>query len=48
MFAVAINYSGAGEVESVKVANKAVKILNTWDTEKQKKKKEWLYPSFLR
>jgi len=39
---------GAGEVECVKVANEAVKILSTWDAEKQKRKKEWLYPSLLR
>jgi len=39
---------GAGEVECVKVANEAVRILSTWDTEKEKKKKEWLYPSMLR
>jgi len=39
---------GAGEVECVKVANEAVKILSTWDAEKEKKKKEWLYPSLLR
>jgi len=39
---------GAGEVECVKVANEAVKILSAWDAEKKKKKKEWLYPSLLR
>jgi len=39
---------GAGEVECVKVANEAVRILSTWDAEKQKRKKEWLYPSLLR
>jgi len=39
---------GAGEVECVKVANEAVKILSTWDAEKEKRKKEWLYPSLLR
>jgi len=38
---------GAGEMKCIKVANEAVKILSTWDTEKKRKKKEWIYPNLL-
>lgn len=38
---------GAGEENAIKIANEAAKILHEWDTEKQKQKKKWLYPSLL-
>lgn len=40
--------TGAGEENCIKVANEAVRILNNWDQKKQRKKKNWLYPSMLK
>jgi hypothetical protein len=34
-------------MKCIKVANDAVKILSRWDTEKKRKKKEWVYPNLL-
>lgn len=39
---------GAGEEDCIRVANEAIKILNDWDTRKQRKEKPWLYPSLLK
>jgi uridine phosphorylase len=39
---------GAGERKAVKIANEAVKILNEWREVKQRKKKDWLFPSLIR
>jgi len=39
---------GAGEENCIKVASKAVKILNDWDPTKRSKKKKWLYPNMLK
>jgi uridine phosphorylase len=37
----------AGEEDCIKVANTAIKILNSWNTRKKAKKKKWLFPSLL-
>jgi len=39
---------GAGEEDCIRVATEAIKILNDWDTQKQRKGRRWLYPSLLR
>lgn len=39
---------GSGEEECIKVANEAVKILRSWDAEKQRKKRKWLYLGLLK
>jgi uridine phosphorylase len=36
-----------GEEECIKVANEAVKILDTWNKKKRAKKKRWLFPGLL-
>jgi len=38
---------GAGEEDAIKVANEAVKILDSWDKQKKKANKRWLFPSLL-
>jgi uridine phosphorylase len=37
----------AGEENCIKVANTAIKILDSWNKRKKAKKKEWLFPSLL-
>jgi uridine phosphorylase len=37
----------AGEEDCIKVANEAVKILDSWNKKKRAKKKEWIFPSLL-
>jgi len=39
--------SGAGEENTIKVANEAARILYDWDAKKRRKKKHWLFPSLL-
>ncbi len=36
---------GAGEENAIKVANEAIKILDSWDKQKKKKNKHWFFPS---
>jgi uridine phosphorylase len=37
-----------GEENCIRVANEAVRILDSWDKKKKAKKKEWLFPDLLR
>jgi uridine phosphorylase len=37
----------AGEENAIKIANETVKILSEWDKKKQKKRKQWVFPSIL-
>lgn len=39
---------GAGELDCVRVANEAVRIMASWDEVKGAEKKRWLFPSLLR
>lgn len=38
---------GAGEESAIKIANEAVKLLNSWDVRRKKEKKRRLFPSLL-
>lgn len=38
----------AGEENAIKVANEAVKILDSWNKQKKKANKRWLFPSLLK
>ncbi|HVP40740.1 MAG TPA: nucleoside phosphorylase [Candidatus Krumholzibacteriaceae bacterium] len=40
--------SYAGEEDCIRVANEAVKILDSWNKKKKTKKKKWLFPNLLR
>jgi len=37
----------AGEEDCIRVANSAIKILDSWNTRKKAKRREWLFPSLL-
>jgi len=37
----------AGEKDCIKVANEAVKILDSWEKKKKARRKEWLFPNLL-
>jgi uridine phosphorylase len=39
--------TGAGEENTINIANEAVKILSEWDAVKRKKKRKWLFPSLM-
>ena len=39
---------GTGEENAIKVANEAVRILNSWDKQKKKANKHWFFPSLTR
>jgi len=39
---------GAGERKAIRIANEAVKILDEWRRVKQRKRKNWLFPSLIR
>jgi uridine phosphorylase len=39
---------GAGEENAIKVANEAVRILHSWDKQKEKRNKRWFFPSLMR
>jgi uridine phosphorylase len=39
---------GAGEENAIKVANEAVRILDDWDKQKEKRNKHWFFPSLMR
>jgi len=39
---------GAGEENAIKVANEAVRILDSWDRQKKKANRHWFFPSLLR
>jgi uridine phosphorylase len=38
---------GAGEENTIKIANEAIKVLHEWDKEKCKKGKQWFFPSLF-
>jgi uridine phosphorylase len=38
---------GAGEENAIKIANEATKILEEWNKIKEKRKKQWFFPSLL-
>jgi uridine phosphorylase len=38
---------GAGEESAIKVANEAVRILDDWDKQKEKRNKHWFFPSLM-
>jgi uridine phosphorylase len=37
----------AGEENAIKVANEAVRILHSWDKQKEKRNKHWFFPSLM-
>jgi len=39
---------GAGEESAIRVANEAVRILDDWDEQKEKRNKHWFFPSLTR